>query len=276
MRPTLHKKCSWISFALGSFVQEQICHQVVQALPYLNPVIFKGDGKNYDPGDAVLFVSWRVDLATGFDPVPSDAVGARYESVSNFPFNSVARFYWLLEGGSERLAYTDTQIYNHHGLVAVTTVCECICRRVAVPKSVTGLPQDLQITPYAVTPFRSYDPDWHETTPELNYELESEMANFPQYTFNTVNILCSVGVTQFLALPGNSQRMTLIVCSEATVFRVHTKSGESLGRSMADGAPNTTLVLPYRDYGPAIRGEIFVSAINGGSTVNVTEVVELS
>lgn len=194
---------------------------------------------------------------------------------SGSPWTFVTQF---ASGKTDYIPLTrDVVLYNDFLVRHTYTVCECVCRHQQIAaKSPTGPPQDLQITPYAVSRLRSYDPDWRETTPELNYELEPEMASFPQYTYNKTQVVSVAGINVAIqALGGNKNRMTVILSTaNGGAFAFHDTQIPGLGRYIATMNGPSTMVLAYRDYGPIIRGEIWCSS-SVGATVNVTEVIEI-
>lgn len=96
------------------------------------------------------------------------------------------------------------------------------------------------------------------------------------YAYNIGRIQIFPANVFFRILGGNSTRRTLIISnSSGNALSVSANSNPLLTGAFAYISANLTLVMPYRDFGPIIQSEIFVSTIAAPVTINWAEVFEV-
>lgn len=258
-------------------MQSAICHEVSDFIPV--SVLENGTVKTELPKDGYDFVfsdNYSFPAVVGQLPGPVGATHVvvkfvrRYGTFAQY----VDSLVWFETDGNrvggELTARHD--YVSHFTVYYHVKVCECVCRR----QQHTSTVQNLQLTPFSVTAERDYNLDWQEITPEHNYEAESPVQSFPQYSYRKVQITTVGTVNNTLALPGNSKRLTLIVASsDGWGFSVSDAQAGNVNRQPVRFVGPTTVVLPYRDYGPFIHGEIWVNSEFAASVLNVTEIFEL-
>lgn len=96
------------------------------------------------------------------------------------------------------------------------------------------------------------------------------------FNFRTVSLVTlSVGPgTQFLS--SNVNRRTVIIVTETgNIMYIANKAIASFADAFCVGGNSTTLVMPYRDYGPLIQGEIWLLSSAAGKICAVTEVFKI-
>lgn len=91
------------------------------------------------------------------------------------------------------------------------------------------------------------------------------------------SITLPVGATPTRLLTGRPARTCLIISSavSGTTF-VGVREGDFTNNIFARVSSGDTLVMPYRDFGPLITGEIWITTTVNGSTVNGAEVYDVA
>lgn len=99
----------------------------------------------------------------------------------------------------------------------------------------------------------------------------------PSYTYNRTKVAIDADPLRTFVFPGNSRRVSLILSmgfsKTVGVFCDEDEVSGELG-SLAWLAFPGTHILPFRDYGPSIQGEVYITAQGGALALTVTEVIE--
>jgi hypothetical protein len=94
------------------------------------------------------------------------------------------------------------------------------------------------------------------------------------YTISAVTLAAPNAVA--LLFTGRPARRTLIVAASATSLTfVGVSEGDFTNHIFARIPAGNTLVMPLRDFGPLITGEIWVSSGAGAVTINGAEVYDI-
>lgn len=93
------------------------------------------------------------------------------------------------------------------------------------------------------------------------------------YGTNSVAVALTAGAGFSFVLPGDRRRVSLALSSATSMTLQLTNRQAGLnGPAWAGCNPVIPTVFPYRDYGPLIQEEVWVSSSFGSGTVTFTEI----
>lgn len=94
------------------------------------------------------------------------------------------------------------------------------------------------------------------------------------YNINAV-VTAGAGLEQQMFI-GRPNRRTLIIAADSVrTVNVSTSGGDFDNNVFARIPAGNTLVMPLRDFGPLITGEIWVETLGGAGTINGAEVFDI-
>lgn len=94
--------------------------------------------------------------------------------------------------------------------------------------------------------------------------------------YNIVAVVTAGSGLELQAFIGRPNRRTLIVAADAVrTTNVSTSGGDFDNNVFARIPAGQTLVMPLRDFGPLITGEIWVETLGGAGTINCAEVFDV-
>ena len=96
------------------------------------------------------------------------------------------------------------------------------------------------------------------------------------YYYRANSVTTGLANVRSLLFPANSSRVTLVITTTAGgIVRVCDADGSSLNNVLVVVTSSGMNVFPYRDFGPSISGEVWVSSSAGGLQIFGLEVFSL-
>jgi hypothetical protein len=101
-------------------------------------------------------------------------------------------------------------------------------------------------------------------------------SNQKRFSFNSVTSVVLPGAQNSRVLGANQYRRCVIICNKnALQILLYTGPSNTFDDYWYVTLGNNSAVLTYRDFGPLITGEVWISGSSSGIAARVTEIFQL-